>query len=207
MQYGPDQVPVSTKSIVIGPPIKGPVPVPVTTTTTVIETPQYEPGPTLVDEENNVPVNVPYTLAVSNEGDSVTNKATSLNFIGPGVTAIDTAETTGAVNITITNTETVYNVGNVSGNVTPDVINGTIQKFILTGNITLNPPINIAAGQSFTLILKQGTGGNKNLTPGGSLIKFASGYYQLSPDAGDIDMLNMFYDGEFYYTTLTVSYV
>ena len=206
MQYGPDQVPVSNRSIVVGPPVKGPAPVPVRTTVTIIKPPQFEPGPTLLDEENNVRVNVPYTLAISNEGDLVTNKATSLNFVGPGVTADDITETTGAVTITITNTETVYNGGNVSGNVTPDIINGTIQKFTLTGNITLNPPVNIAVGQSFTLILTQGTGGNKILTPGGALIKFASGYYTLSTDAGDIDMLNMFYDGDFYYTTLTVSY-
>jgi hypothetical protein len=206
MQYGPDQVPVSTQSIVVGPPVTGPAPVPVRTTVTVIKPPQFEPGPTLLDEQNNVPSNVPYTLAVSNEGDLVTNKATSLNFVGPGVTADDITEITGAVTVTITNTETVYNVGNVSGNVTPDVVNGTIQKFTLTGNITLNPPINIAVGQSVTLILKQGTGGLKTLTPAGSSIKFASGYYTLSTDAGDIDMLNMFYDGEFYYTTLTVSY-
>jgi hypothetical protein len=43
MQYGPDQVPVSTQTILIGPPIERPAPVPVTTTITVIEPPTFEP--------------------------------------------------------------------------------------------------------------------------------------------------------------------
>ena len=202
MQYGPDQVPVSTQTILIGPPIERPAPVPVTTTITVIEPPTV--GPVITFQENNVQVITPYVVSVSDEGDLVTTKVTSFNFVGPGVVA--TSINNGVVTITITNTETVFIAGNISGGVTPDVINGTIQKFTLTGNITLNPPVNLAVGQSFTMILKQGTGGNKTLTAAGSSIKFASDYKTLSTEAGDIDMLNMFYDGEFYYTTLTVSY-
>ena len=202
MQYGPDQVPVSTQTILIGPPIERPAPVPVTTTITVIEPPTFEPVITF--QENYVPVITPYAVSVSDEGDLVTNKVTSFNFVGPGVVA--TSINNGVVTVTITNTETVFIAGNISGSVTPDIINGTIQKFTLTGNITLNPPVNLAVGQSFTMILKQGTGGNKTLTAAGSSIKFASDYKTLSTEAGDIDMLNMFYDGEFYYTTLTVSY-
>jgi hypothetical protein len=202
MQYGPDQVPVSTQTILIGPPIERPAPVPVTTTITVIEPPTFEPVITF--RENYVPIITPYAVSVSDEGDLVTSKVTSFNFVGPGVVA--TSINNGVVTITVTNTETVYIAGNISGSVTPDIINGTIQKFTLTGNITLNPPVNLAVGQSFTMILKQGTGGLKTLTAAGSSIKFASDYKTLSTDAGDIDMLNMFYDGEFYYTTLTVSY-
>jgi hypothetical protein len=63
--------------------------------------------------------------------------------------------------VTNTFTEIVYQGGNATGNLTPDRNNGTIQKFTLTGSITLNPPANMTAGQSLTLILTQDSAGNR----------------------------------------------
>ena len=226
MQYGPDSVPVSTKSIVVGPPTTGPAPVPVTTTVTVIEPPRYNPGPTLIDESTNVIVEVPYAVAVSDTGLEITSKAINLNFIGAAVTsdsgnvtivvdgitgtiiagtgiAVSTANS--VTTVTNTFTETVYQGGSVTGNLTPNRNNGTIQKFTLTGNITLAPPTNMTAGQSLTMILTQdGTGGR--LLNANVAYLFASGFQTLSTSSGGIDMLNIFSDGSTYYTTLTVDY-
>jgi hypothetical protein len=225
MQFGPDQVPVSTESIVIGPPLRGPAPVPVTTTTTVIAPPQFEPGPTLIDEPTNVIVTVPYVVSVSSNSVEITNRVTNLNFQGanvvssgidlgnvtvtvPGITAgtgISVVTVNNVTTVTNTFTETVYNGGNVSGTVTPDRANGTIQKFTLTGNITLNPPANMTAGQSLTLILTQDSSGNHLLNANVAYL-FASGFQTLSIDSDAVDMLNIFTDGSAYYTTLTVDY-
>jgi hypothetical protein len=196
----------------------------VTTTITEIGPLRFDPGPTLIDEPTNVRVTEPYAVAVSYQGSQVTSKVTDLNFAGTGVSASNSAGTvtitvngiaagTGisavsANNVTtVTNTftETVYQGGNATGNLTPDRNNGTIQKFTLTGSITLNPPANMTAGQSLTLILTQDSAGNRTLTAGSSF-KFASGYKTLSIGGNVIDMLNMFYDGTVYYCTLTTGY-
>lgn len=228
MQYGPDAVPVSTQTVIIGPPVRGPAPVAVTTTPTVLEPLRFDPGPTIIDTPTNVPVDVPYAVAVSDEGSEITTKVTTLNFVGASVVATNDS---GAVTVTVsgsaatisagtgisvstansvttvtnTFTEVVYNGGNVSGTVTPNRSNGTIQKFTLTGNITLNLPSNMSAGQSLTLILTQDGTGNRILDANVGYL-FASGFQTLSTSSGAIDMMNIFSDGSTYYTTLTVDY-
>jgi hypothetical protein len=196
----------------------------VTTTITEIGPLRFDPGPTLIDEPTNVRVTEPYAVAVSYQGSQVTSKVTNLNFAGTGVSASNSAGTvtitvngiaagTGisvvsANNVTtVTNTftETVYQGGNATGNLTPDRNNGTIQKFTLTGNITLNPPVNVAAGQSLTLILTQDSTGGRLLDANVAYL-FASGFQTLSTSSGGIDMLNIFSDGSTLYTTLTVDY-
>ena len=118
MQRGPDQVPVSNVSILVGPPIKGPAPVPVTTTVTEISPPKYEPGPTLIDQENNVIVDIPYVVAVANNGEIVTNKATLLDFVG---TELIVNSIKGNVTITLPNAVIIPSdgsdstVGNIAG--------------------------------------------------------------------------------------------
>lgn len=331
MQYGPDRVPVSNTSIVIGPPTKSPSPVPVTTTEEVIEPPTYEPLVNIPAGGNVIPPGLPYAVAVSYGNDLVTSKVFELNFEGNGVSVtngsdgyvtitipgepaggyvaagtgisvvlangISTINNTGILSVsagngisaatvngvatvtntgilsvsagsgisastvngvaTITNTnmlsisagdgisaatvgnvttvtntgvlnviagnsisvsttngnatvnntftETVYSGGNWSGTVSPNRNNGTIQKYTLTGNITLNAPTNIATGQGITLILTQDGVGGRLLTAN-SAYKFASSFNTLSAGAGAIDMLNIFYDGSTYYVTLTVGY-
>jgi hypothetical protein len=196
----------------------------VTTTITEIGPLRFDPGPTLIDEPTNVRVTEPYAVAVSYQGSQVTSKVTNLNFAGTGVSASNSAGTvtitvngiaagTGisvvsANNVTtVTNTftETVYQGGDATGNLTPDRNNGTIQKFTLTGNITLNPPVNVAAGQSLTLILTQDSTGGRLLDANVAYL-FASGFQTLSTSSGGIDMLNIFSDGSTLYTTLTVDY-
>jgi hypothetical protein len=170
---------------------------------------------------------IPYAVAVFDEGELITTKATELNFVGSSVaataeggvvtilidgggtitagTGISVLTANNVTTVTNTFTETVYQGGNATGNLTPNRNNGTIQKFTLTGNITLNPPANMTAGQSLTLILTQDSPGNRDLTASSSYL-FAGGFSTLSNGAGEIDMLNMFYDGTVYYVTLTVGY-
>lgn len=119
--------------------------------------------------------------------------------------SINVATANGVVTVTNTFTENVYSGGNASGTLTPNRNNGTIQKFTLIGNITLAPPTNMAAGQSLTLIFTQDGTGNRLLDANTAYL-FASGFQTLSTASGAIDMLNIFSDGDTYYTTLTVEY-
>lgn len=101
--------------------------------------------------------------------------------------------------------DTVYSGGNVSGTITPDRANGTVHKYTLTGNTTVNSISNISTGQSFTMILTQDGSGSRTGTFGASF-KFAEGLKTLSTSASAIDMVNVFYDGTTYYATLTKGY-
>ena len=124
MQYGPDQVPVSTESIIIGPPLKGPPLVPVTTTVTEITPPQFEPGPTLIDDQTNVIVDIPYAVAVARDGNIITDKVTLLNFVGSELTA-----TSLRGNVTINFPESVVipsDGGNSSGGNNPGGAGGNV---------------------------------------------------------------------------------
>ena len=140
-------------------------------------------------------------LNIRDEGSLIANEASSINFVGSGVsaTAVD-----NIVTVNIPGGDTLYDAGSGSGALTFNRNNGTIQKFTLTGSITSITITNIAPAQSFTIILNQ-TGGARTLTAPG--FKFASGYKTLSTVAGLEDMLNIFFDGSTYYTTLTTGYV
>ena len=192
--------------------------------------PVAPPNPQLILARGSVP----YAVAVLDEGDLVTPKVTQMNFIGASITASadgsrasiqvspQTVSTVSAgtgiqvvavlesngTNYQVINTftEVVIDLGTVSGTFTPNRNNGTIQKLILTGNIVLNAPSNMSAGQSLTLIIKQDGSGNRGFTPANTYL-FASGYQTLSPEANVTDMLNMFSDGTFVYATLTNGYI
>lgn len=229
MEYGPDGIPVSTKSIIIGPPLKGPAPVPVTPTETVLEPVNYG----TVAEEIDSPGNVapPYAVAVLDHGNLLTSKATSLDFTGDSVSVttsggaavitinaiagdpttvvagagINVVSSANIVTVTNTFTEQVYNGGNIQGQISPNRSNGTVQKYTLVNNITLNPPTNMTAGQSLTLILSQDSVGGRIMTANAAYM-FASGFKDLSTAPTAIDMVNIFTDGTNYYATLTVGY-
>jgi len=191
----------------------------------LILAPETPPEPELIIGAGTIP----YAVAVFDEGELITSKATELNFVGSSVTAtsegsivtilidgsgsatiaagtgIAVSTANNVTTVTNTFTETVYQGGSATGNLTPNRNNGTIQKFTLTGNITLNPPTNMTAGQSLTLILTQDSTGNRLLNANVAYL-FASGFQTLSTDSNAIDMLNIFSDGSTYYTTLTVDY-
>jgi hypothetical protein len=144
------------------------------------------------------------TLTTNATTDSITISGTGISSVIGG-NSISVATANNVATITNTFTETVYQGGNATGSLTPDRNNGTIQKFTLTGNITLTPPTNMSAGQSLTLILTQDSTGNRLLDANTAYL-FASGFQTLSTSSGAIDMLNIFGDGSTYYATLTVDY-
>lgn len=99
--------------------------------------------------------------------------------------------------------ETVSNPGAVSGTITPDLANGTIFKYTLTGSITLNSLANVATGSSATIVLTQGGSGSYTLT---SSMLFAGAAKTLSTAVGAVDIISVFYDGSTYYASLTKGY-
>lgn len=158
-----------------------------------------------MSEVNLIPgTNITLTTNPINSSITINSTGSSVPSIVAG-NSINVVTSNSSVTITNTMTETVYEGGNVSTTLTPDRNNGTIQKYTLTGNITLNPPTNVAIGQSLTLILTQDSSGNRLLDANTAYL-FASGFQTLSTSSGAIDMLNIFSDGTTYYTTLTVEY-
>lgn len=152
------------------------------------------------------------------------NSITSNLFIGtlvtgsqPNITAIGTLSSlsvSGNANITTINTnnitfkqfsETVINIGNISGAVAPDASMGTIYKYTLTGDITLNSITNAVAGTSMTIILKQDAVGSRLLTS--SSWYWASNNRTLTTTPNAIDIVCVFYDGTDYYAALTTDFV
>ena len=98
--------------------------------------------------------------------------------------------------------DTIYNGGNTGSSITPDRNNGTVLKYTANASFTLNTPSNVSNGHNFTIILTQDGVGNRVMTAN-SNYKFAEGFKTLSTSANAIDMLNVFYDGTYYYVTLT----
>lgn len=101
--------------------------------------------------------------------------------------------------------DSFYDKGTGSGNLVFDRNQGTIQKIMLTGNVTSVTIQNMSVAQSFTIIFVQDGVAGRTLTTGSSF-KYASGYKTLSTASGAIDMLNIFFDGSTYYCTLTTGY-
>ena len=100
--------------------------------------------------------------------------------------------------------DTVFDKGNISGSVTFDRNDGTIQRATAVGNFTVNLS-NVGVGRSITMIITQDGTGGRTMTPPANM-KFASGFKTLSTAAGAVDMMNIFYDGSTYYCTLTTGY-
>ena len=101
--------------------------------------------------------------------------------------------------------ETVYDYGTSSGSITPNWNDGSIQKIILNGGLSLNVPINMQSGSSLKLIVRQNASGNHTLTPNASL-KFKGGNKTLSTSANSIDMIKIYYDGTNYLCDLDLAY-
>lgn len=128
-------------------------------------------------------------------------------FIGDAQNAPTTQNLGSAINTVTAQlnrfTETVQNLGNVSGTITPDIANGSIITATLTGNITLNSLTNATSGISATLVLSQDGTGSRILS---STMKFLGGDNVLSTGASNVDIISVFYDGSDYYASITKDY-
>lgn len=126
------------------------------------------------------------------------------NYI-TGISKQDTSASVTSLTVTGAMTfkqpiETIYDNGNSgTATITPDAANGSVQKYTLTGNITLNAFGTPVAGQSMTLILVQDATGSRTLT---SSMKWAGGTKTLSTAANSIDIATIYYDGTNYYASL-----
>lgn len=70
-------------------------------------------------------------------------------------------------------TPSVYNAGNVTGDITPDFANGDEQELVLTGATVareLNPPTNGVANQYLTLYIKSATGVSRTLAMDAAIV-------------------------------------
>lgn len=101
--------------------------------------------------------------------------------------------------------ETVYDNGNVSGNITLDASLGSIHVATMTGNITGITLNNFVSGSSITVILKQDVIGYRELvtTTGFSNWYFVSDNTQLVLPADSINILNIVREGSNYYASLS----
>ena len=96
--------------------------------------------------------------------------------------------------------ETYYDAGNVSGAVTLNAANGTMQRIKLIGDITNISVANLATGGSITILATQDNTGNKDLTNATSWSNYqwAGGFTQLDPTADSDTVITIFYDGTDY---------
>ena len=133
-----------------------------------------------------------------------TNSYTHNFYSNSAVTFAGNVNYNGNLNLTKFK-ETLYDMGSVSGSITPDLNNGSIQYMTLNGNITLDTVANSTVGSSFTLRLSQGGSGNYTLTANTNW-KFASSFKTLSTTSGALDVISVFYDGSYYMATLTTGY-
>ena len=100
--------------------------------------------------------------------------------------------------------DVVFSGGNANTTITPDAASGSIYKYTLTGNITLNAMGGTPqAGQHIIIVLTQDATGNRLLS---STMKWAGGFKTLSTSANAIDIATIWYDGSTYYGALTRGY-
>ena len=88
--------------------------------------------------------------------------------------------------------ETLFNIGTVSGTITPNAANGSIQTMTLNGNFTLNAFASPVIGQTITFLIGQDGTGSRTMT---STMKFAGGSKTLSTAAASTDILTVTYLG------------
>lgn len=101
--------------------------------------------------------------------------------------------------------ETVSNTGNTGTLFVPNYQNGVVQRITANNNFTLGAPLNMATGQSITLIIQQDVTGSRTMTAN-AVYKFAYGVRNLSTASQAIDMLSIFYDGTNYLCNLVKGY-
>jgi len=99
--------------------------------------------------------------------------------------------------------DVVYSLA-YAATLTPNIVDGSIQKVTLGGAVTINgfggTP---QAGQSITMIITQSASGNCVLS---STMLFAGSNKTLSTNANAVDILFIFYDGTTYYATLSKAF-
>ncbi len=154
------------------------------------------------------------TISVSGQDDIIAESVNdSVTFVeGTGIT-ITTNATTDSITIAASPTYAAYNLGTVSGTVSPDVANGNVQYLTVSGNITVNGFTNPVAGQELALVINQPTTGSTyNLSTVMRLGYIVGGYgfngsgfaegVLLTQTNSAVDVMHIVYDGQRYYARI-----
>ena len=132
--------------------------------------------------------------------------AKGINFRNPFNTQIDAGDQIIKRPILQDYAETVNTIGSGGATVTPDQVNGNVQKLTLTTTpVTMNLPVNMPTGGSMTLILRQDGAGNRVVNFNASY-KFAGGSKTLSTAPNAIDIVSVFNDGTDYLASLSTNF-
>jgi hypothetical protein len=124
----------------------------------------------------------------------ITAAANGFNPASPGAIGGTTASDGTFTNLTVNGyiDEGVYSLGTISGTITPNATNGSIQTATAGGNFTLNAFTSPIAGQTITFLIQQDGTGSRTLT---STMRFAGGQKTLSTIGATYDILTVTYLG------------
>ena len=120
-----------------------------------------------------------------------------------GLTYDSATVTTTVDKLLVTAFSETVSTGSVSGLISPDMNAGTVYKYTLIGDITINNLAHAVAGSSALIVLTQDVDGGHTLS---SSMLFAGGLKILSTDPGAVDTLCVIYDGTTYYASLVLGY-
>jgi hypothetical protein len=101
--------------------------------------------------------------------------------------------------------DTIYNKGNISGNVTFNRDLGSVHLCKAVGDFTITEVEGLPTGRNFTLIVQQDEIGGRIMTPPDDW-KFAGGAKYLSSSPNAIDMINMVRVGTSTYAVVSLGY-
>lgn len=105
--------------------------------------------------------------------------------------------------------ESIFDNGNLSGNITLDIDNARIQTGTLVGNVTAISFVGLEAGRSGTILLKQDAAGGNYLDTttfpaAWSNWTFANNFKDIDLNANEWNVISFFYDGVKIYASLIV---
>jgi hypothetical protein len=126
----------------------------------------------------------------------------------PTITLAANGRVTGITSTAVSNTFSgtllgynegpIFNLGTAGGTISPNIVNGNVQRITLNSQLTINGFANAVAGQSLTLFIYGGT----SYTTITSTMKFSGGDKTLTGTIGCIDILTIYYDGTTYFASV-----
>lgn len=125
------------------------------------------------------------------------------------LTSLTVSGTGNIANVTLTKfNEQVASGGfvNTGTTISPNVAAATIFRYTANSNFTFTGFTSGVAGSSATLIIVQDATGSRTLTVSGVAVLWAGGSKTLSTASGSVDVISIFYDGSYYWASLTKGY-
>lgn len=101
--------------------------------------------------------------------------------------------------------EKVVSIVNTGTSIVPDLANGSIFKYTANSNFTFTSMANAVAGSSAIIMITQDATGSRLMTSGNPIF-WAGGSKTLSTTGYSQDIISIFFDGSFYWATLSKGY-